>query len=272
MAIGSFVRRPLLFQQPGDAGARTVLSFKPKVRFQVRKRGRMTKFRLLKALVIIIFFLFQSHAVWCENKDSSDSGPQGASIALDEIINGVEQRYAGSGFSADFFQESTLKAMEVTDTAFGKIFVKHPGMMRWEYEKPERQLIITNGKKLWIYRPEDNQVMTGNAPAYFGGGKGASFLSDIELIRKHFNITVENQETDPHYLLKLLPRENKIELSVIYLSISKKTFDIIKIITYNSYGDETQIQLCNFRYDQNLNDSLFNFKIPQGVDIVELEE
>jgi len=240
--------------------------------FPVLKRATMTKYNRLKILVITAFLLLHSHPVWCENKDSSDSVHGSPSVVLDEIIQGVEQRYAGSGFSADFFQESTLKAMEVTDTAFGKIFVKRPGMMRWEYEKPERQIIITDGRKLWIYRPEDNQVMTGNAPAYFGGGKGASFLCDIEMLRKHFNITVEKEGTDPNHVLKLLPAEKKADLSVIYLSISKKTFDILTIITYNPYGDETRINLSNFQYQQKLDDSLFRFKIPEGVDVVELEE
>ena len=75
--------------------------------------------------------------------------------------------------------------------ASGKVYIKYPGMMRWEYEKPDRQIIITDADKLWIYRPEDNQVMTGKAPTFFRDGKGASFLSDIRLIRQKFDISLE---------------------------------------------------------------------------------
>ena len=84
--------------------------------------------------------------------------------ALDRILEGMEQKYANSSFSAKFLQQSTIKAMELTDSATGKVYVMHPGKMRWEYEQPDRQIIITDGYKLWIYRPEDNQVMTGAAP------------------------------------------------------------------------------------------------------------
>ena len=55
-------------------------------------------------------------------------------VNVDEIINQIEKRYAGSGFSARFQQESTLQAMEITDYAAGNLLVKHPGKMRWEYE------------------------------------------------------------------------------------------------------------------------------------------
>ena len=110
--------------------------------------------------------------------------------ALDQILEGMEKKYANSSFSARFLQQSTIKAMELTDSASGRVYISHPGKMRWEYEQPDRQIIITDGYKLWIYRPEDNQVMTGRAPEFFRDGKGASFLSDIKLLREKFDIVL----------------------------------------------------------------------------------
>ncbi|MCK7504218.1 MAG: outer membrane lipoprotein carrier protein LolA [Desulfobacterales bacterium] len=126
---------------------------------------------------------------------------------LDYILKEVEKRYTGSQFSADFLQESTIKSMEITDFASGRLYVRYPGMMRWEYEKPERQVIITDGKKLWIYRPQDNQVMVGGAPVFFRDGKGASFLSDIRLVRKKFNIQLARAEGEYLYELRMKPIE-----------------------------------------------------------------
>ncbi|WP_207680418.1 LolA family protein [Desulfonema magnum] len=184
----------------------------------------------------------------------------------------VEKRYEGQGFIARFDQKATLKAMELTDTAFGKVFIKRPGMMRWEYEVPEKQIIITDSKTLWMYRPEDNQVMTGNAPTYFGDGKGASFLSDIKVIRKNFIVTLEKNSNPDYHILKLVPKEKKYDIDAIYLSISKTTSDVARIVTYNSYGDETLIELSKFQFNQNLDDAMFSFTIPEGTDILQLEE
>ena len=192
--------------------------------------------------------------------------------ALDRILEGMENQYANSSFSATFLQESTLKAMEITDFASGKVFVRHPGKMRWEYEKPDKQIIITDGYKLWIYRPEDNQVMTGAAPEFFRDGKGASFLSDINLIRQKFDIELLEEEKSLFHELKLTPREKNMDVASIRLSVSMSTFTVMRVITYNFYGDETRIELLNSKFGIALDEDLFSFKIPEGTDVLKIDE
>ena len=193
-------------------------------------------------------------------------------LTLEQILDRLEQHYTNKSFTAEFSQESTLKAMEITDFATGKMYVRYPGMMRWEYEKPEKQVIITDGKKLWIYRPTDNQVMTGSAPAFFSDGKGASFLSDIKLIRKKFKISMVQSTDDFFYELKLQPLEKTLDVNDIRISVTKNTFTVIRIITYNSYGDENRIELINNKFNVKLDDSLFSFDIPPGADVLKMDE
>ena len=196
-------------------------------------------------------------------------------LTVDQILDRVESKYTNSKFSADFLQKSTIKAMDISDMASGKVFIKYPGMMRWEYEKPDKQIIITDADKLWIYRPEDNQVMTGKAPTFFRDGKGASFLSDIRLIRQKFDISLgngEKTESDMFYYLKLVPHERTMDISKIRLLISKNTFNVLQVITQNSYGDETRIDLINSAFGVNLDDSLFSFSIPEGTDVLQIDE
>jgi outer membrane lipoprotein carrier protein len=145
-------------------------------------------------------------------------------------------------------------------------------MMRWEYQKPEPQTIVTDGSTLWIYRPEDQQVMIGKAPDFFRNGKGAGFLSDIRLLRNKFYITLSNELQNDSYLLKLLPIEQTFDLSLIHLLISTTTFEIVRIVTYNSYDDRTRIDLNNIQFHQNLDDALFTFKIPDNTEILHLDE
>ena len=193
-------------------------------------------------------------------------------LTLEQILDRVEKHYTGKSFEAEFIQESTIKAMDIIDFASGKIFVRYPGRMRWEYEKPEKQIIISDGHKLWIYRPADNQVMTGSAPAFFSDGKGASLLSDIKLVRKKFKISLENSKEDFFYELKLQPLEKKLDVTDIRLSVTKNTFTVIRIITYNSYGDENRIEFTNHQFDVKLDESLFSFKIPPGADVLQLDD
>ncbi len=192
------------------------------------------------------------------------------SDTIDTIVAGVEARYNVPGFSADFDQESILKAMAVTDMASGKMMVRQPGKMRWEYRVPEPQTIITDGNDLWVYRPEENQVLVGKAPALFGDGKGAGFLSNIKSIRKGFQITLEPAEASNRYRLKLVPNKSTVDLMAVQLDIAKHSFDLIRITTFNVYGDETRIELKNINFDNLPSEALFRFDVPEGADVLQM--
>lgn len=192
-------------------------------------------------------------------------------VTLDDILAKVEKRYAPSGFTADFFQSSTLKALNITDTAVGKISIKRPGKMRWIYEAPERQSIITDGTRLWIYRPDDNQVMLGTAPSYFGGGKGASFLTDMRVMRSTFDISLEAPDAPDRYKLKLVPKQKSVDVTHIFVWVAKKTWEVREVATYNSFGDETRLEFSHIEFIDDLPDPLFMFTIPDGVEVVELD-
>lgn len=230
------------------------------------------KFKITWFLFFMLFF-FCGQTVLGDNLPSETASTSNdSSLSLDEIINKVEKHYAVSGFTADFSQTSSIKAMEITDSASGRAFFKRSGKMRWEYETPDRQMIITDGKTLWVFRPEDNQVMIGKAPSFFEGGKGFSFLSDMKVIRQKFNMVLEKETQEGFFVLKLLPREKTYDIVGIYLWISGSTFDVVRIITYNSYGDETRIVFNNIQIKQKLDDSLFSFEISEGIEVLHLDE
>ena len=225
------------------------------------------------SFLFIMLLFFAGQAAFASDLSSKTaSNPDASRLSLDEVIQKVEKHYSVSGFTAQFFQTSSIKAMEITDSASGRAFFKRSGKMRWEYETPDRQMIITDAKTLWVFRPEDNQVMIGKAPAFFKGGKGFSFLSDMKVIRQKFDMVLEKETEEGFFVLKLLPREKAYDIVKIFLWISRNTFDVVKILTYNSYGDETRIVFNNIQLKEKLDDSLFTFKVPEGTEVLNLDE
>lgn len=230
----------------------------------------MTKAKII--LIIIWTLIWSTFPVWMPSELQSAAVASESELTLEQILDRMEKHYTGNSFRAEFVQESTVKAMEITDFATGKIYVRYPGKMRWEYAKPEKQVIITDGLKLWIYRPADNQVMTGSAPAFFSDGKGASFLSDIRLIREKFTISQAESMDNFFYELNLKPREKTLDVTDIRLSVTKSTFTVIRVITYNSYGDENRIEFLNHEFKADLKDELFSFETPEGADVLKMDE
>ncbi|BBO90285.1 LolA family protein [Desulfosarcina ovata] len=193
-----------------------------------------------------------------------------AEKTIDTIIAGVESRYNVTGFTAEFDQESILKAMAVTDTASGRLMVRQPGKMRWEYLVPEPQTIITDGRDLWVFRPEENQVMVGKAPAFFGEGKGAGFLSNIKTVRNSFRISLETADDPEFYRLRMVPDKASADLIEVKLDVARESFDVVRIITVNVYGDETRIELKNVDFTATPSESLFRFEAPAGADVLQM--
>lgn len=224
--------------------------------------------KFIRIVVISMLFSLPASAIL---RGAEAPGSHGA-LSLENIVENLEERYLSGGFAARFLQTATLKAMDITDTATGKIYVKPPGMMRWEYETPDPQLIISDGRNLWVFRPEDNQVMLGKSPTFFGDGKGAGFLSDIRQIREHFDISLEQPEDPDQYLLKLIPRKSALDLSVIYLFVSKKTFNLTRIVTRNAYDDETRIDLMDIRFDVRMPEDMFTFTVSEDMDVLKIDE
>ncbi len=220
---------------------------------------------ILRKLILIILMMaipFSSHS-------EETALP---SMSVDEILARVEKIYTASSFSAAFIQASTIKAMEITDSASGKLYVQYPGKMRWEYLEPESQIIVTDGLQLWMYRPEDNQVMLGQASTFFSEGKGAGFLSDIRLLRKDFEITLEDIRFGDYYNLKLVPLETNWDIAYVHLLISRITFRIAQVTTYNAYEDATRIELVDLQFNESFDDAFFTFEIPKGVDVLRLDD
>lgn len=199
---------------------------------------------------------------------------------LEMILNNIEKKYSNTGFSATFNQKSTIKSMDLADMASGRVLFKYPAMMRWEYEKPEKQQIITDGKTLWIYRPEDNQTIIGDALDYFGNGSGASFLTNIKNVKKEFKITIKKNNSDKIWLLQLQPFKENPDLTKIHLAVSKQRFTVLYVTTFNTYRDETQIVFSNIQFnandkddkDDSIDNALFKFKVPINCEVLYLKE
>lgn len=188
----------------------------------------------------------------------------------EDILTAVEKKYAGKSFEADFTQTATLAALDISEQASGKANFSHPGKMRWQYLEPEHHEIITNGSSLWIYRPQENQVMMGDASQFFKAGAGGAFLSDISLVRKNYTIRVKEITAD-YVEIDLVAKKKIPEISLIVIRVSQKNNEIQRVTTYNAYDDTTVFEFKNIRFRQ-VDPDLFEFSLPQGVNIINLDQ
>jgi len=186
-----------------------------------------------------------------------------------EIVSGIEAKYANKSFSADFEQASRLTALDVTEIAKGKAWFSHPGKMKWAYESSDNHEIITNGKNLWIYRPEENQVMTGDAAPFFQSGSGGAFLADIRKIREEF--IIEPGKSGKNFAqLMLTPKKQTPELAKIRITVNLPGYEISVVETENIYGDTTRFIFTKITFS-TFDEQIFEFTPPPGTEIIEMD-
>jgi outer membrane lipoprotein carrier protein len=213
-----------------------------------------------KCLIVIFICCFFSFPL---------SAQEPGSATLDQFLDGLEKRYSKKEFIADFSQVSKLKALEIDETASGKALFSHPGKMKWEYLEPQQHQMITNGKTLWIYRPDQNQVIIGDAGNFFKEGSGGAFLSDISIVREKYIINIiENSKL--FFSLKLIPEKKIPEIQSILIIVSKTTYNIQKIITSNIYEDTIELGFHNIEF-KDIDDSVFEFSIPENSSVIDLD-
>jgi len=193
-------------------------------------------------------------------------------ISVDEILTKVESRYSSGGFSADFLQTTTIKSLNLTDQASGRMWIQRPNKIRWEYVAPESQIIVSNGTTVWMYRPSDKQVFQGKSEVLFGKGKGGMFLSNPKLIRQYYTFFLEDSSSADQYVLKLIPREKDQEVALVRVTVSKDTFNIVRLTTNTPSGEQNTIDIKNITFTKSMNSKLFQFTIPQDAQIIQLNQ
>lgn len=191
---------------------------------------------------------------------------RGKAVYLKTLLNRIEKKYLNRDFSLSFNEISTLKAINVIDTASGRAFFRYPGKMRWDYNTPEPNEIITDGKNLWIYRPGENQVVKGNARDLFHAGTGGAFLSNISIIRKFYKLSIESKDRAFINLL-MIPKKKTPAIASVHIRISRDTYEVNRIISFNIYGDTTELRFNDIQF-RPLDDSLFKFTVPEGADLI----
>src|SRR5579863_8103012 len=83
---------------------------------------------------------------------------KGATQESEAVVKTFETRYRAAKTLQATFLERYTENGAVVRTEAGTAFFRRPGKMRWEYEAPERDLFLVDGKTAWFYEPADHTV------------------------------------------------------------------------------------------------------------------
>jgi outer membrane lipoprotein carrier protein len=185
------------------------------------------------------------------------------------VVQKLQARYdTTSAFRAEFRQETRIAALGESEEALGTVAFKKPGKMRWEFQSPEPQSIISDGTTLWIYQPADRQVLKAPFKAAFVSTTPVSFLSGVGRISEDFRSERDARGCSGDRLyVKLVPKSAQ-DLGGLTVAVDPATFDIVGAAVTDPIGNTTTLTFSKVERNAVIPDEEFRFEVPPGVDVV----
>ncbi|MGH7873665.1 MAG: LolA family protein [Candidatus Binatia bacterium] len=192
------------------------------------------------------------------------------SKSAEAVVDSLQKNYdATADFIADFRQETEVKTLNRSLKASGKLSFKRPGKMLWSYDEPKGQFVLADGKHLYFYQPDQNQVIKSPLKNAFRGDIPLSFLLGLGSLKKDFNATLKGSDEN-QYVLRLEPKGETSGFNEILLGVGKTSSDILWVSVRDAANNLTTVRFSGMRKGVGLKDSLFQAQIPNGADVVEL--
>ncbi len=184
-------------------------------------------------------------------------------------LRGIAKRYeAVQFFRAKFVQVSKAPGVVKNERASGIVYLRKDGKFRWDYDQPDIVLIISDGKTLWIYQPEDKQVMVDRTFRRRMKRFPYTFLKGMGNLERDFTARVLRQ-TGETVTLILNPKRPIKEIKAMEVTFNPHTFLIHRISWTSSQGVKTIISFKDIDITSKIPESIFRFEPPPGVDIVD---
>ena len=172
---------------------------------------------------------------------------------------------------ADFTQTVTSPPRDGqaarTKTSSGTFEYQRPGRFRFAYSRPFAQTIVADGKTLWLYDADLNQV-TQRAQSQALGTTPAALLAsapDLQALRKDFTLESAPDQDGLQWVLAT-PKTKDGQLKSVRVGFQGEQLAALDIL--DSFGQRSLIRFSNVQSSASLPASTFEFKPPQGADVV----
>jgi outer membrane lipoprotein carrier protein len=196
------------------------------------------------------------------------SNPEARPPAAD-VASALQRQYDSiKDFTATFTQTYEGGVLRRKGSETGTVYVKKPGKMRWDYMAPEKKLFVSDGRTMFLYFPNDKQVMKNAVPEQDEATSAVLFLMGKGNIVRDFTVRWAEGGTDAVYRLRLDPKTRQAEYDWLELSADRQTLRIVGLTAGDAQGGRSSFGFTNFKENVGLADKLFQFTIPRGTEVI----
>ena len=187
----------------------------------------------------------------------------------DEIIARLQNRLESyKTFSARFEKRFYWAVLDETRTRQGRIYMKRPGRFRVEVEGGD--LVVSDGRTIWAYSPKNRQVVVSP----YNGDLKTPWEVLIDYTERFVPVVVEKSEWKgrPCYVLTLKPKRTVSSLRGMKIWVDRKRWLLLKLEQREANENLTTYLLRDHKINKKIDEKLFRFEIPDGVEIIDRRE
>jgi outer membrane lipoprotein carrier protein len=189
-----------------------------------------------------------------------------------EIVNKVEARYRGtSDLMADFSQTTTVKGFATALKSAGRVYLKRPGKLRWDYLEPNLEQIFVENDQVRFYVPEHKQVLTGQLSKMADSQAPLQLLQGAARLDKHYAVAAAADGAKGSGrlpLLTLTPLKGGPDQPQIIVEVDPENYFLRRVELHDVNGSVSNFLFSKIRANTGLKDELFAFSVPEDVEVV----
>ncbi|HEX5082531.1 MAG TPA: outer membrane lipoprotein carrier protein LolA [Blastocatellia bacterium] len=192
-----------------------------------------------------------------------------AQTDLNRAINGLQAKYNKiTSLSAEFSQIHTERGQRERRES-GRLLLKKPGKMKWNYMSPEEKLFISDGKYLFEYVKSDNYATRSTVSDSEDLRAPFAFLLGQGNLRREFR-RIEFAKESPlkanNKVLRMLPKHLQ-DFEELLIEFDPFSFEMYRLSIVKGGGERSDFIFSDIRENVSAPSAEFVFKAPAGVEI-----
>ncbi len=184
----------------------------------------------------------------------------GARDELDSFTRGLK------GLDGQFSQQVLDPKGKLKEHSSGQVALSAPRQFRWEYDKPYKQLIVADGKKVWVFDPDLEQV-TVRAQGQEEQNSPLTALIDPSRLDRQYDVSEEASARDGLQWLSLTPKVG-IEASFEVATLGFGKDGLARMEVVDALGQRTTISFSGWKRNPAFAADTFRFTPGKNVDVV----
>jgi outer membrane lipoprotein carrier protein len=193
-----------------------------------------------------------------------------------EVVKQLQARYEKmKDLQADFSQKTKIEGFERPVTSSGKVYIKKPGRLRWDYLDPATEQIYVNQEDVKVYVPEHKQVLVGKLTQMAASKAPLELLQGAAKLDESFEIEPtrgRDRGVGGIPLITLIPKakdqESTQNLQKIVVEVFPKTYFIRTVSLHEVSGNVAVFEFSNLKSNLGLGNEVFDFKTPADAEVV----